>query len=59
MYRFVKPGGFVELAEYDMNLFSDDGTYHEGTYLWKFYELVNKAANKHGASVVFEKTDLV
>jgi hypothetical protein len=31
-----------------MDLCSDDGTYHSGLYLWKFYELVRKAAKKHG-----------
>lgn len=48
MDRFLKPGGYIEVAEYDMGLFSDDGTFPEDLWLWKFYDLVNKAANKNG-----------
>lgn len=48
MDRFLKPGGYIEVAEYDMGLFSDDGTFPEELWLWKFYDLVNKAANKNG-----------
>jgi hypothetical protein len=46
--RFLKPGGYIEIHEYDMGLFSDDGTLPEDLWLWKFYDLVNKAANKNG-----------
>ncbi|KAI5837882.1 S-adenosyl-L-methionine-dependent methyltransferase [Morchella snyderi] len=49
-FRFLKPGGYVEIAEYDMGLFSDDGTFSEDLWLWKFYDLVNKAANKNGCA---------
>lgn len=31
-----------------MDLYSDDGSFHSGLYLWKFYDLVKKAAKKHG-----------
>lgn len=48
VYRFVKPGGYIEFGEYEMDLYSDDGTFHSGLYLWKFYDLVKKAAKKHG-----------
>lgn len=44
MYRHVKPGGYIALHEFDLDFFSDDGSYTDKTYLWKYYELVNKAA---------------
>ncbi|KAH0611894.1 uncharacterized protein H6S33_009946 [Morchella sextelata] len=47
-FKFLKPGGYIEIHEYDMGLFSDDGTLPEDLWLWKFYDLVNKAANKNG-----------
>jgi hypothetical protein len=31
-----------------MNLFSDDGSFHDGLALWKFYDLINQAATKVG-----------
>ncbi|KAH8155419.1 uncharacterized protein LAJ45_00429 [Morchella importuna] len=48
VYKNLKPGGWVDLSEYDMHLFSDDGTYHEGLGLYKFYDLVNQAAAESG-----------
>lgn len=47
--RNLKPGGWVDLSEYDMHLFSDDGTFHEGLGLYKFYDLVNQAAAESGS----------
>lgn len=47
-FQHVRPGGFIEFAEYEMDLYSDDGSFHSGLYLWKFYDLVKKAAKKHG-----------
>lgn len=36
-----------------MGLFSDDGSYNEHTYIWKFYHLIGKAAEKNGISMAF------
>lgn len=48
VHRHVKPGGWVEINEFDIRLYSDDGTLTEETHIWKFYDLVNKAAAKAG-----------
>jgi len=47
-FEFLKPGGYVEFCEYEMNLFSDDGTFHKDLWLYKFYENVNKAGDIAG-----------
>lgn len=47
-YRHCKPGGYLEIAEYEMAVGCDDGTCHEGLALWKFYQVVDKAAMLNG-----------
>lgn len=51
MCRCLKPGGYIELHEYHMNLFSDDGSYNEHTAIWRFYALIAEAAGKSGMHV--------
>ncbi|KAH0606033.1 uncharacterized protein H6S33_004490 [Morchella sextelata] len=47
-YRTTKPGGWVDITEYDFHLYSDDGTFHKDLSMYKYYDLVNKAADKSG-----------
>ena len=44
----MKPGGWLDVAEYEMRLKSDDGTLHVDSNLFRFYDLVNQAADKLG-----------
>lgn len=48
VHRHIKPGGYIYLHEYDVDLFSDDGTYTDKLSLFKYYALVNEAAAKSG-----------
>lgn len=48
IYRCLNPGGYIEIHEYHMGLFSDDGSYNENTAIWKFYALVVEAAVESG-----------
>lgn len=48
MCRHLKPGGYLDLHEYDLGFFSDDGTYSDKSSLCEYYALVNKAASKSG-----------
>lgn len=48
MHSCVKPGGYVEIQEYDMNLFSDDHSYDNAYWIKKFYIIVHEAAKKSG-----------
>lgn len=36
------------MAEYEFGLKCDDGTYHEETAIWSYYQQVNTAAEKYG-----------
>lgn len=42
-FKFVKPGGYIEVAEYEMKLFSDDGTLSESSTVMRWYDLVDNA----------------
>jgi len=46
--RHVKPGGWVELNEFDPWLHSDDGTLKKDMYMSRFYDLVHKATAMKG-----------
>lgn len=48
MHRCIKPGGYVEIQEYEMNLFSDDGSFDNAHWLKKFYAIVHEAAKRAG-----------
>ncbi|KAF8252971.1 S-adenosyl-L-methionine-dependent methyltransferase [Wilcoxina mikolae CBS 423.85] len=48
-YDTLKPGGYIESFEFiEFNLFCDDGTFTPDTALWRYYDLINKAATKSG-----------
>jgi len=44
----LKPGGWLDVAEYEIGLKSDDGTLPVEGNLIGYYDLVNKAADKIG-----------
>lgn len=44
----MKPGGWVELNEFDLRLYSDDESLKPEMYISKFYDLVNDAAAQSG-----------
>lgn len=48
MHSAIKPGGYVEIQEYEMNLFSDDRSFESAHWLKKFYAIVHEAAKKAG-----------
>ncbi|KAF8473402.1 S-adenosyl-L-methionine-dependent methyltransferase [Kalaharituber pfeilii] len=47
IYTHLKPGGWVQFAEHDYKLYSDDGTYEESAQS-KFWELFCAALTKQG-----------
>ncbi|RPA94716.1 S-adenosyl-L-methionine-dependent methyltransferase [Choiromyces venosus 120613-1] len=47
-FNHLKPGGWLDVAEYEFSLKSDDGTLPVKSNLFRFYELVNEAADKLG-----------
>ncbi|KAL0632849.1 hypothetical protein Q9L58_008278 [Maublancomyces gigas] len=47
-YKHCRPGGWVDIAEYEMVCFSDDGSVQESMTLSKFYVLINQAVEKSG-----------
>ncbi|KAI5845230.1 S-adenosyl-L-methionine-dependent methyltransferase, partial [Morchella snyderi] len=47
-YKSLKPGGWIEICEYEMGVCSDDGTYVANSSLGKYYELTNEAARRAG-----------
>ncbi|KAI5816918.1 S-adenosyl-L-methionine-dependent methyltransferase [Pyronema omphalodes] len=48
-YETLKPGGYIESFEFQkFNMYSDDGTYNSYTAMWRYYDLLNKAAEKSG-----------
>ncbi|KAH0612473.1 uncharacterized protein H6S33_008853 [Morchella sextelata] len=47
-YKHCKPGGWIDIAEYEMDIFSDDGTLPPDCELKKFYTLVSQAADITG-----------
>jgi hypothetical protein len=49
-FRATKPGGWVELGQYERSLFSDDGTVKENSFTSRFYTLLNKAADQTSIS---------
>ena len=46
--RSLKPGGYIDISEYEAELFSDDGTLSKSSSLSRFYVLLNEAASKIG-----------
>jgi len=44
----LKPGGWIDVAEYECRLKSDDGTLPVEGDLIRYYDLVNEAADKLG-----------
>ncbi|PUU81839.1 S-adenosyl-L-methionine-dependent methyltransferase [Tuber borchii] len=44
----LKPGGWLDVTEYEMRLKSDDGTLRVESNLFRYYDLVNQAADKSG-----------
>jgi hypothetical protein len=53
--RSLAPGGYLELFEAPIfDLISDDGTYHDKTALWRFYDLARKASIKVGRNLSLE-----
>lgn len=46
--RHTKPGGWVHITEYEMAIFSDDGTVTPDLQYFQFYEFVGEAAIKTG-----------
>ncbi|KAI5838204.1 S-adenosyl-L-methionine-dependent methyltransferase [Morchella snyderi] len=47
-YRVCKPGGWIDCAEYEMDIFCDDNTLSDSLELKQFYVLVNKAVETTG-----------
>ncbi|KAI5841986.1 S-adenosyl-L-methionine-dependent methyltransferase [Morchella snyderi] len=47
-FEHTKPGGWVHMTEYEMAIFSDDGTVTPDLQYFKFYEFVAQAAIKTG-----------
>jgi len=47
-YEHLKPGGWLEIQDHEFDENSDDGTYNKDTAMWKYYHLVNEAAEKTG-----------
>ncbi|KAG0126685.1 S-adenosyl-L-methionine-dependent methyltransferase [Tuber indicum] len=47
-FKALKPGGWLDIAEYECFLRSDDGSLSAESSLFKYYELVNEAADKMG-----------
>lgn len=45
---YLKPGGWVELVEHEATVSSDDGTYHNGTALYKWFVEYRDGLNKLG-----------
>lgn len=50
--RCIKPGGWIELAEYELFLHSDDNTLPKDSSLYKYYDLCNQAATKLGREFI-------
>ncbi|RPA93094.1 S-adenosyl-L-methionine-dependent methyltransferase [Choiromyces venosus 120613-1] len=46
--EFLKPGGYLEVAEYEMKLYSDDGMLRESHGIYRYYDPVDKAATSTG-----------
>ena len=44
----LKPGGWLDVAEFEGRLKSDDGTLLAESNLNKYYDLLNEAADKSG-----------
>lgn len=42
-YRHCKPGGWIDIAEFEMDIFCDDGTLSPDCELKQFYTLVSQA----------------
>ncbi|KAH0607954.1 uncharacterized protein H6S33_002006 [Morchella sextelata] len=51
-FRCIKPGGWIELAEYELFLHSDDNTLPKDSSLYKYYDLCNQAATKLGREFI-------
>lgn len=49
----MKPGGWVELNEFHLRLFSDDGSLKPEMYISKFYDLIGDAAAQAGTLTLF------
>ncbi|KAH0610723.1 uncharacterized protein H6S33_011150 [Morchella sextelata] len=47
-FEHTKPGGWVHITEYEMAIFSDDGTVTPDLQYFQFYEFVGEAAIKTG-----------
>jgi ubiquinone/menaquinone biosynthesis C-methylase UbiE len=43
-YRCLKPGGYIEFAEFDMCLKSDDGTLAKNSAIFQWQNLLNDAS---------------
>jgi hypothetical protein len=55
-FRHLRPGGYLELVEVEvMDLFSDDGTYHDQTALWRYYSLLNESSRRAGRLITMDK----
>lgn len=50
MQRHLKPGGWLELDEYEMGLHSDDESLTEKAHLSRYYRLLFEASSKSGDS---------
>ena len=46
--RSLRPGGYIDITEYEFELFSDDDSLPKSSAISKYYELVNEAASKTG-----------
>ncbi|KAI5839162.1 S-adenosyl-L-methionine-dependent methyltransferase [Morchella snyderi] len=47
-YKHCKPGGWLDIAEYEMDIFCDDGTLPAGAEIKKFYDLISEATAATG-----------
>lgn len=47
-YKIIRPGGWVESQEFDLMVFSDDGTLKDDSAVLKWCELMNEGALKGG-----------
>lgn len=51
MYQHLTPGGYVEIAEIQHDLQSDDGSYNKDTALWTYADAYKTSLSKAGFNV--------
>ena len=57
-YRILKPGGYVESLEPNINVTSDDGSVREGSVQWQWGRVFAEGGKKLGRSFTVVEDDL-